>query len=803
MSIRFKIFLILGISQILLLFALTLTFGILIANVKNEPQNQRAIELARNFQRELGHKDEKLKLLISELKSNPKTYSILQKGMANRSILVKNLDFLREIMERYELSIFELGDKNGKVHFRVHRPSDFGDDKSNQPLIQEALLSKMNASLETGHSGLGFRVAAPLDNLGTILIGQVVDSEFLESISGKQSVHLSVFEKDTHLISSSNLLSDFWKNYNPISTNSNFRLTWNKIPYYFVYEKLPNSHISSLDLNFRVLIDERDLDIASQKVWFSFGLVAVLIFSAIFIASFLFSRDIVDAVKKLNIAMKNIDLSKEDDLPLNRRDEIGQMGSVFQEMKKDLFQHQNRLEHLVAQKTTELQHSLAEIQTIKEQQDGDYFLTSLLIKPLTGVKANSKNIDIETLVRQKKNFSFRNKASEIGGDLCVVQEIQLKNKNYVVFLNADAMGKSIQGAGGALVMGTVFKSVITRTQQILSMQDRHPERWLKDCFLELQDVFVSFDGTMLLSAVIGLIDDETGTLYFINAEHPWVVLYRDDRASFLENNDFLLRKIGFLDSDVSMNEFFIHVFPMNPGDQIFVGSDGRDDILMGEDKQGQRIINEDETEFLKSVEIGNGNLERIEENILSKGELTDDFSLIRIEYNPINHINLTTEDYLVNSYSEFIKEGIAYFRDGNLENSILSFEKALQEKDDHPYILRELSKLYIKTKQLDKAIPLSERYTNLRPFDTDFLYYIALAYKQSKSYDFSIDYSERLRLRDPNNIRNLILLTESYMHIGNFTKADQLLNHIQKLDPENSKAERLIHFLEEKSITAV
>ena len=249
-----------------------------------------------------------------------------------------------------------------------------------------------------------------------------------------------------------------------------------------------------------------------------------------------------------------------------------------------------------------------------------------------------------------------------------------------------------------------------------------------------------------------------------------------------------------------MNEFFIHVFPMNPGDQIFVGSDGRDDILMGEDKQGQRIINEDETEFLKSVEVGNGNLERIEENILSKGELTDDFSLIRIEYNPIN---LTTEDYLVNSYSEFIKEGIAYFRDGNLENSILSFEKALQEKDDHPYILRELSKLYIKTKQLDKAIPLSERYTNLRPFDTDFLYYIALAYKQSKSYDFSIDYSERLRLRDPNNIRNLILLTESYMHIGNFTKADQLLNHIQKLDPENSKAERLIHFLEEKSITAV
>lgn len=801
MSIRFKIFLILGISQILLLFALTLTFGILISNVKNEPQNQRAIELARNFQRELGHKDEKLKLLISELTSNPKTRSILENGMSNRNNLVNNLDFLKEIMVRYDLSIFELGDRNGRVHFRVHRPGDFGDDKSNQPLIQEALLGKMNASLETGHSGLGFRFAAPLGKLGTILIGQVVDSSFLESISGKQSVHLSVFEKDVHLVSSSSLISDFWKNHDPSSTKSNFRLTWNKVPYYFIFEKLTNSQISSLDLNFRILIDERDLDIASQKVWVSFALVAILIFSAIFIASFLFSRDIVDAVKKLNIAMKNIDLSKEDDLPLNRRDEIGQMGSVFQEMKKDLFQHQHRLEDLVAQKTKELQETLEEISEIKEQQDGDYFLTSLLIKPLTGVKAKSKNIDIETLVKQKKSFSFRNKESEIGGDLSVVQEIRLKDRNYIVFLNADAMGKSIQGAGGALVMGTVFKSVITRTQQVQSMQNRHPERWLKDCFLEVQDVFISFDGSMLLSAVIGLIDDETGTLYFINAEHPWVVLYRDEKASFLEN-ELSLRKIGFTESEISMNEFAIRVFAMNPGDQIFVGSDGRDDYLMGEDNKGQRIINEDETEFLKSVEVANGNLKLIEENILSKGELTDDFSLIRIEYLPTNKIQSTTDDFLIHSYSDFIRQAITFFKDGKLEESILCFEKALQEKEDHPYILRELSKLYIKTKQFEKAIPLSEKYTGLRPFDTDFFYYIALAYKQNKSYELSIDYSERLRLRDPNNIRNLILLAESYMHIGNFAKSEQALKHTQKLDPNNAKAERLMHFLEGKTISA-
>jgi methyl-accepting chemotaxis protein len=99
---------------------------------------------------------------------------------------------------------------------------------------------------------------------------------------------------------------------------------------------MDSTKISSLDLNFRILIDEKELDQASQKIWSIFAIIAVLVFVAIFMISFLFSRDIVEAVKKLNQAMKNIDLAKADDLPINRKDEIGQMGVVFQEMKKDL-----------------------------------------------------------------------------------------------------------------------------------------------------------------------------------------------------------------------------------------------------------------------------------------------------------------------------------------------------------------------------------------------------------------------------------------------------------------------------------
>jgi serine phosphatase RsbU (regulator of sigma subunit)/Flp pilus assembly protein TadD len=803
MSIRYKLFLILGASQVLLLASLTLTFAILITNIKNEPQNQRAIELARNFQRELEHKDEKLRLLITELVQNPNTFSVFQRGIKDRNILVGSQKKLKEIMNRYDLSIFEVGDKSGRVVYRVHRPSDFGDDKSNQPLIQSALSGHTKSSLETGHSGLGFRVTAPLGNYGTLLIGQVVDSEFAESISGKDSVHLAIFEKDELLTASSSVIAQFAKDPEFKGKPSHSRIKWGDRPFYFVEIPFEDKGLSSLELKFKILIDEKELDVASQKIWISFIAVSVLVFAAIFFISFLFSRDIVEAVKALNHAMKNINLNASDELNIQRKDEIGQMGAVFQDMKRDLIRHQNHLEELVQQKTRELQQTLEDLRKVKEQQDGDYFLTSLLIKPLSGGKYRSENLNVQTLERQKKQFVFRNKKSEIGGDLSVVQEIYLKGRKYVVFLNADAMGKSIQGAGGALVMGTVFKSVITRTQQIYSQQNRHPERWLKDSFLELQDVFVSFDGTMLLSAVIGLIDEETGTMYYINAEHPWVVLYRDEKAEFIEN-ELLLRKIGFTETEFSDNQFYIKVFQLNPGDTIIVGSDGRDDILLSESQSGVRIINEDETEFLRRVEEGKGDLEAIESAILNQGELMDDFSLIRISFLSGPSRRMEAEiDLKPEETTNLIKAAIRHFRSGENAEAIKAFEEVLELVPSHLYCMRELSKLYIKTKDIPKAISLAEKYISIRPDDSDFLYYVAYAHKQKRNFDLAADYSERFRLRNPSQIRNLILLAEVYMHKGLMERAESLLLQVLGLDSSNSRADRLLQFLRSKTPVGV
>ncbi|HMV44354.1 MAG TPA: 7TM diverse intracellular signaling domain-containing protein, partial [Leptospiraceae bacterium] len=180
----------------------------------------------------------------------------------------------------------------------------------------------------------------------------------------------------------------------------------------------------------------------------------------------------------------------------------------------------SNLEMKVAQRTEELSQSLEHVKKLKMSQDGDYFLTSLLIKPLGKNRAEKNQVLIDFIVKQKKTFEFKNKMSDLGGDLCRAESLVLRNRNMTVFFNADAMGKSMQGAGGAIVMGSVFDSILERTKLSQTVQEEYPEKWLKNAFIELHKVFESFQGSMLVSIVIGLIDNKTGLMYFINAEHP-------------------------------------------------------------------------------------------------------------------------------------------------------------------------------------------------------------------------------------------------------------------------------------------
>lgn len=442
---------------------------------------------------------------------------------------------------------------------------------------------------------------------------------------------------------------------------------------------------------------------------------------------------------------------------------------------KKIKEYQNNLEEKIEARTIALKESLEKVEKLKRQQDGDYFLTSLLLKPLSGNYANNENIKVSMLTKQKKSFEFRNRNLEIGGDLCIAYSIQLKEKNYTTFLNADAMGKSIQGAVGALVLGAVFLSIIERTKFSNKNKNLYPERWLKNTFIELHKTFISFEGSMLVSLVMGLVDEDCGYLYFINAEHPWTVLYSKEKANFLENQ-LLLRKIGILGVE---GQIIVQTYAMKPNDLVIIGSDGRDDILLNYEK-GKKL-NEDETFFLTCVQKGKGSLPNIKSYIEELGELTDDLSLLSISYQPkcppFNALKISPEVFQA---KEYIQKGDGMEIQPLLENHLLENPKDL-------YALKILSNYYYNTSRFDKAGNHLLKIAELEPGDEKAIYAASICYKNIGDIKFSIEIAERLRLREPNNEKYISHIANLYILDSNYKRALKIIENFLRFNPDNQK----------------
>jgi tetratricopeptide (TPR) repeat protein len=453
--------------------------------------------------------------------------------------------------------------------------------------------------------------------------------------------------------------------------------------------------------------------------------------------------------------------SMNDRIDIKTKDEFGELASNYNDMAftiqkqgLEIKEHSERLEEKVANRTMQLNKTLEEITILKTHQDGDYFLTSLLLDPLNKNKVQEKNIVLEFFIKQKKKFTFKKYSKEIGGDICAAHKITLQQKNYTVFLNADAMGKSIQGAGGALILGSVFNAIVERTLTSDSMQALTPERWIKNSFLELHRTFETFDGSMMVSMVLGLLDNDTGFLYFINAEHPLSVLYRDNKASFLEPKVYY-RKLGIMEATYGI---YIDTLQLKKDDVIFLGSDGRDDIILDSTK----LMNEDENRFLGIVEISEGNINKIISNIERLGDVTDDLSILRLEYKGDD-----LDQRKLNSIEiELVQKSREAQNSKEYEKAIQFLEEADKLNPNHSEILRDKIKIYLVTQSFLKLIELCDTYTKLNPEDEEVMHIFSLSNKKLKYYTKAYSIAEQLWLRKTEEFEYVF----NYMEICNFLK---------------------------------
>lgn len=491
---------------------------------------------------------------------------------------------------------------------------------------------------------------------------------------------------------------------------------------------------------------------------------------------------LLSGVDKVNHG--NLDIQ----VPVEVIDEIGFLSQSFNNMvisikeaKAKLQDYAENLEKMVDERTRELQETLQKVESLKKQQDGDYYLTSLLIKPLGKNNIDSENFHVEFFSKQKKQFKFKKWDSEIGGDLNIAHTITLRGKKFNVILNADAMGKSIQGAGGALVLGAVFQSIIERTKVSSNVQNLFPERWLKNSFIELQNVFTSFDGTMLVSMIFTIIDDDSGVMYYINAEHPDAVLLRDNKASFLESHVF--RKVGMTETPGNLS---VGIFHFQPGDIIYLGSDGRDDILL--ERNGERFINEDENLFLRALEKAEGDINKVVQILQEYGEITDDLSLIRISYN--EQVGLTLNNEILIEHKKELAKARRLLSDNQKKEALeILYKTNAQFPNFH--ILREIIKILIRDRKYKEVIKFLDNYINIRPMDTEYIYLASFCYKKIGNYPTALDLAERVRLRSPNNVKYLANLADIYILMNNEIQVNKIIKKLAQLDSDGRLTEKL------------
>ncbi|MBL8033532.1 MAG: SpoIIE family protein phosphatase, partial [Leptospiraceae bacterium] len=431
----------------------------------------------------------------------------------------------------------------------------------------------------------------------------------------------------------------------------------------------------------------------------------------------------------------------------------------------------------------QLKKSLDLVNELKTQQDGDYYLTSLLLNPL-GVNAVDEglNVEVDFLTKQKKNFEFKNQKKSIGGDISIAHTLNFSNGPVTVVLNADAMGKSMQGAGGSLVLGAVFQSIIERTRILPAIDG---EQWLKDTFLELQKVFESFDCSMLVSIYIAVIENQTGKLYYLNAEHPWGVLYREGKAIFLQNRSYY-RKLG---TPGLQDEISIDHLQLQDGDIVILGSDGRDDIALPSPESSVRVINEDESIFLRHVETADGRLSEIFDLIATSGEITDDLSLVRIRYATANKQGAVKEKQTA---SALLRDAKSMVDSGQHHEAAQLLRRAYHSTSAGPRALRAALNLAMQIKEYALSTSIAEKLLRIQGDDFEVMYLAAFAERRQNHLEKALAYAEKIRALDPStNLMNMNLLAEIYGALQQLDKANNILDEILIIDPLNARAKRL------------
>lgn len=698
----------------------------------------------------------------SLLASNPVVIRELLSKIPNSGPLVQVGEGLIRNFGIREVTFIEI---TGIVIARAHEPNNFGDSLEKQKEVALALEGKTGTFFSGESHPPKLISCVPItyeqEILGGVCVAYVLDELFAKRLLNLTGAH--VFFGSEKGISGSSLGSLREGKFPEEKMNFS-----KKVVFYRGEKKIKTSYLEFFrsELPYELATEKpvyvaSALDMSRERTWlnivvFSMLILTTTIISFAFLISLKVAKNLTTAIAKISSGIGTIaegNLSIE--LPVDSQDELGKLAQSVNTMaqklkqsyedlekaKKKIEDYAETLEQKVEDRTLELKKSYEEIKSLKEKQDADYYLTSILTVPLSGIKVNSEVFSIAQITSQKKKFQYRRFSQEIGGDLSAARSIELEKNPYIALINADAMGKSIQGAGGALVLGAAFEALCNRSVRGQN-DNRTPEKWLCDSLTELHKLFLSFDGAMMASCCLILAEEKTGTLYWSNAEHPSPVLYRKGKALFLEENQ-MVRKLGMTGVEFLPT---VNVLRLKFGEKVIFGTDGREDLLVSH-PSGNKEINEDVNLFLQIVEKAEGNLEKIIRILPQFGEITDDISLLEIELLHTIIPQVETDNLLYEKAKKLVDN-----------KKYHQYQQEFSQNREKWQIQPKLWKLYIRSLALDKKLKeaFQEAYSYICQFpeDTRMLYEALRLAHLAEEQIYTAKLKERLVLRNPGIVLN-------------------------------------------------
>ncbi len=300
MKLNFKkrLYIVFIVSQLFLILILIYSSKISFDKLKNSLLEKRILDFKNSFSYEINQQERELSILAEEVKYNYEFLKIFN-GIKNNQIS-NDSSFYEKFKIKFLINILEIGDKNGIVLYRFHRPSDKGDNKSNQKLISDALKGNNSFSIEYGHSGLALRYATSFLKDTTLLIGKKLNSEFLKSLQRGEIKGIFLME-DQKFVE----FSDF-NFYNDIKEDLPKNEYEERIPNIFVYSKhstyfnskesdylcvilnysLPLGSTVS-NLSFYILYDDTQLIVKQNKLISDIVIVSIVVMIFSIIISYL------------------------------------------------------------------------------------------------------------------------------------------------------------------------------------------------------------------------------------------------------------------------------------------------------------------------------------------------------------------------------------------------------------------------------------------------------------------------------------------------------------------------------------